>query len=52
MKFNKLRFYKTPLQLAVEYENLEIVQLLLTSPTIDPNIKSISNIIIFLIQFL
>ena len=41
MKFI-IDFYKTPLQLAVEQENLDVVKLLLAKQNIDPNAKSIS----------
>ena len=41
MKFEFNLFYKTALIIATENENPEIVQLLLSRPEIDVNIKSI-----------
>lgn len=48
MKFIYL-FNKTPLHIAIEKMNLPIVQLLLSNPKIDVNIKSIQNIMIFIL---
>lgn len=49
MKFKFLFFQKTALSMAVEKGNLEIAKLLLANPTIDVNIETIFNIIIFII---
>lgn len=43
MKFDFYYFDKTPLCVAADKENLDIVKLLLKQPKIDANIKSISN---------
>lgn len=40
MKFLK-KFHKTPLHIAIEKQNTEMFQLLLTHKEIDPNQKSI-----------
>lgn len=42
---------KTPLYLAVEKGNVELVQLLLKCQRLDINAKTVFNILIFLIQF-
>lgn len=42
-------FYKTPLCIAAEKENIELIQILLTQPDIDVNVKSILTFV--LIQF-
>lgn len=42
MKFISF-FNNTPLLIAVENDNIELVQILLTQPNIDVNIKSVSN---------
>ena len=39
--FYLIFFYKTPLIIAIQEENLEIVNLLLSCPSINPNIKYI-----------
>lgn len=40
-------FYKTPLCIAAEKENVELIQLLLTQPDIDVNVKSILTFVFF-----
>lgn len=47
MKFLIFRFHKSPLYLAVEKENMDIIELLLSHPDIDVNFKNISNYILF-----
>ena len=46
-----MMFYKTALHIAVENENVEIVKLLLNSPSIDVNSTEISNKIYLFIKF-
>lgn len=41
LNFKSKTFYKTPLCIATDKENIELIQLLLTQPDIDINIKSI-----------
>lgn len=36
-------FYKTPLCVAIEKQNIDIIQLLLNNDSIDVNLKSIHN---------
>ena len=50
MKFIFLLLYKTPFYLAVEKENIEIIQLLLSNSMLDINILSIL-ILLLIIQF-
>lgn len=38
---NLMNFHKTPLSVAIEKQNIEIIQLLLKSDKIDVNLKSI-----------
>mgnify|MGYP002475902605 CR=1 FL=1 len=48
-----LVIYQTALHIAIENDNIEIVQLLLTNPQIDVNIKaSISNCLLLKFQIL
>lgn len=51
MKFDFYYFDKTPLCVAADKENLDIVKLLLKQPKIDANIKSISYNIFFSSRF-
>lgn len=44
MKFFSYCFYSTPLHIASKKNNVEIVQLLLSHPEINVNVKSIFNI--------
>lgn len=43
----KVFFYRTPLSMAVQNKNVEIVKLLLSSPEIDVNLKNISKNILY-----
>lgn len=43
MKFRNMLVHKTPLILAIEKENIEILKLLIANKNVDVNIKCIFN---------
>lgn len=51
MKFHFFLSNRTPLDIAIVKDNIEMVKLLLACPTINVNEYSISNTIYFLIKF-
>ena len=50
IRYNIIYFYKTPLYLAVENENIEIIKLLLSNDKLDTNLGYILNIFIYKMQ--
>lgn len=46
-----ISFYKTPLMIAIEKENIEIIQILLANPKLDVNLQFILSINILLRLF-
>ena len=48
MKFSFFSFYKTPLHIAIEKENIDIIKLLLSNEKLNVNLKSVSYCIIII----